>query len=426
MADNGPMWLTRSEDVVAHLYFAAAEIGSATLEFGALKIPGSLSFPNSEQRTFSFFSHGEVDLESVSINPGQIVRFDYAQGESTYSFISEVLEISEAQTSAMEDSIPNAIERNERRLVRRHRVMGRSGFQVTTDRIGDRVPLPLYDVASAGLSVVVSARNNLKVGEGFVATIHVPGCEPVACRQSFATCVRSRVILSGSWPVAASPASRMAIVSGSHRRWPSWTERNARCADPKWCRPRRCDDGSGVRPLGAGRYGLGRERTASGSMVAEHDGMLVPPLTAVGGYAWDRLGVFGGLAVARVSTTVITTDAEAQSTRMAIRPSAELRYWFTETGTDTPLFFANVGAHWVIPSTTESANQASKADQAALDEAADEAAGRIGAIGGNFGVGAEVRWKNAHLGIRTDIVITRFDTSNAQTRLSSAFGREQH
>ena len=60
--------------------------------------------------------------------------------------------------------------------------MGRTGFQVTSDRIGDRVPLPLYDVASAGLSIVVSARNNLKVGEGFSATLHVPGCEPVACQ----------------------------------------------------------------------------------------------------------------------------------------------------------------------------------------------------------------------------------------------------
>ena len=177
-------------------------------------------------------------------------------------------------------------------------------------------------------------------------------------------------------------------------------------------------------PSGLGDMAWVESDQLSGSMVAEHDGMLVPPLTAVGGYAWDRVGVFGGLAVARVSTTVITTDAEAQSTRMAIRPSAELRYWFTETGTDTPLFFANVGAHWVIPSTTESATQASKADQAALDEAADEAAGRIGAIGGNLGVGAEVRWKNGlGLGIRTDVVITRFDTSNAQTQTVSSLIR---
>ena len=216
----------------------------------------------------------------------------------------------------------------------------------------------------------------------------------------------------------------MAIVSGSHRRWPSWTERHARCAGPKWCRSCRSDDGGGVRPLGAGRYGLGRERTAEriDGRRARRDVGAAPH--CVGGYAWDRVGVFGGLAVARVSTTVITTDAEAQSTRMAIRPSAELRYWFTETGTDTPLFFANVGAHWVIPSTTESATQASKADQAALDEAADEAAGRIGAIGGNLGVGAEVRWKNGlGLGIRTDVVITRFDTSNAQTQTVSSLIR---
>lgn len=183
MAENGPMWLTRSEDVVAHLYFAAAEIGSATLELGAHKIPGSLSFPNSEQQTFSFFSHGEVDLSTVSIESGQIVRFDYAQGESTYSFISEVLEITDAQARRRwKIRFPNAIERNERRLVRRHRVMGRAGFHVTTDRLADRAPLPLYDVASAGLSIVVATRNNLKVGEGFSATIHIPGCEPVACQ----------------------------------------------------------------------------------------------------------------------------------------------------------------------------------------------------------------------------------------------------
>ena len=162
----------------------------------------------------------------------------------------------------------------------------------------------------------------------------------------------------------------------------------------------------------------------SGSMVAERDGMLVPPLTAVGGYAWDRIGIFGGFSVARVSTTIITTDSEARSTRMAIRPSAEVRYWFNDVGAERPLFFANVGAHWVIPSTTETAGQASEADQAALDEAAKEAAGRIGAIGGNIGVGAEVRWENGMgLGIRTDIVITRFDTSNAQTQTVSSLIR---
>lgn len=177
-------------------------------------------------------------------------------------------------------------------------------------------------------------------------------------------------------------------------------------------------------PSGLGDMAWVESDQLSGSMVAERDGMLVPPLTAIGGYAWDRVGLFGGLSMARVSTTVITTASEARSTRMAIRPSAEVRYWFTDVGPEQPLFFANVGAHWIIPATTETAEQASEADQTALDEAAKEAAGRIGAIGGAVGVGAEVRWSNGlGLGIRTDMVITRFDTSNAQTQTVSSLIR---
>ena len=74
MSDTGPMWLTREEDVVSHLYFAAAEIGSATMEFGSFQVPGSLSFPNPEQGTFSFFTHGEVDISANPIGEGDVVR----------------------------------------------------------------------------------------------------------------------------------------------------------------------------------------------------------------------------------------------------------------------------------------------------------------------------------------------------------------
>ena len=181
MSDKAPMWLTRSEDVVAHLYFAAAEIGSAIMEIGSLKIPGSLSFPNAESCTFSFFSHGEVDLKATAVTPGSVVRFDYNQGESTYSFISEVSDISDQQTRRRwRIRFPKAIERNERRLFRRHRVFARPGFQVNTSRVKDRAPLALFDIAAAGLSFVVSARHNLKIGESFSATIHIPGCAPIA------------------------------------------------------------------------------------------------------------------------------------------------------------------------------------------------------------------------------------------------------
>jgi hypothetical protein len=218
MSENGPMWLTRSDDVLAHLYFAAAEIGSATMELGALKIPGSLSFPNSEQGSFSFFSHGEVKLDAVTLEPGAVVRLSYSQGESTYSFISEVSEITSQQTRKRWRIIfPKAIERNEQRLVRRHRVMGRPGFQASVDRLGDRERLPLYDIAAAGLSLVVKAANNLKVGEEFSATIFVPGCEPLA----------SRIELRNLRPM---PGEKQRKLAGCRFTGLSDTDREALCS----------------------------------------------------------------------------------------------------------------------------------------------------------------------------------------------------
>ena len=118
MSETGPMWLTRDDDVVAHLYFAAAEIGAATMELGALQVPGSLSFPNPEHHTFSFFTHGEVDLSESKVGAGDVVRLRYVQGESTYTFLSEIEDISDQQARRRwRIRFPQAIERNERRLV---------------------------------------------------------------------------------------------------------------------------------------------------------------------------------------------------------------------------------------------------------------------------------------------------------------------
>ena len=53
---------------------------------------------------------------------------------------------------------------------------------MTTDRLGDRLPQKLYDIAAAGLSIVVPTRNDLKVGEGFTGSLHLPGREPIPCQ----------------------------------------------------------------------------------------------------------------------------------------------------------------------------------------------------------------------------------------------------
>ena len=185
MSESGPMWLTRDEDVVAHLYFAAAEVGKAIMEVGTVHVPGSLSFPNAEERTFSFFTHGEVDLKVASIKEGDVACFRYEQGESTYSFLSEINEISEQQTRCRwRVGFPRAIERNQRRLVRRHRVFGRPGFHMNSDHAGGlRDRFELYDVAAAGLSFVVRVANSPQPGDKISASVHLPGCEPIAMQM---------------------------------------------------------------------------------------------------------------------------------------------------------------------------------------------------------------------------------------------------
>ncbi len=181
MSETGPMWLTREEDVVSHLYFAAAEIGSATMEFGSFQVPGSLSFPNPEQGTFSFFTHGEVDLSQSPIKQGDVVRFSYSQGDATYTFLSNVEDISDqAARRRWRIKFPNAVERDQRRLVRRHRVMGRQGFQFSATMPGrGRQQVALYDVAAAGISFVFPSREKIKVGDSFSGTVEVPGTDPV-------------------------------------------------------------------------------------------------------------------------------------------------------------------------------------------------------------------------------------------------------
>jgi hypothetical protein len=179
---DGPLWLVRDEDVVSHLFFAAAEIGSATLEVGGVNISGTFSFPNAESRSISFFSTGETDLEGVEAEAGSVVRMRYSQGECAYAFLSELCEVSDsAGRRRWRVSFPTMVERNERRIVRRHRVLGRTGFKVGLDVGSVREEKSVYDISSAGVSFVVDASDKrLKLGTNFTGTVTVPGAEPIA------------------------------------------------------------------------------------------------------------------------------------------------------------------------------------------------------------------------------------------------------
>ena len=93
---DGPMWLVRDEDVLSHLFFAAAEIGKALLEVGGVDVPGTLSFPNGETRSISFFSSGDTKLDDDTAQPGAVIRLKYSQGECAYSFLTDLCEMTDA------------------------------------------------------------------------------------------------------------------------------------------------------------------------------------------------------------------------------------------------------------------------------------------------------------------------------------------
>ncbi len=184
MTENGdrPLWLVREEDVVAHLFFAAAEIGQACLEIAGIDIQGSLSFPNAESKTISFFSTGETDLGDADTKKGSVVRLKYAHGECAYSFLAELSELADAGARRRwRITFPRMVERNERRIVLRHRVMGRTGFAVHLEANGVMRELGVYDISAAGVSFVTHpGQDKLKMGKNYMGSITVPGCEPMS------------------------------------------------------------------------------------------------------------------------------------------------------------------------------------------------------------------------------------------------------
>jgi len=150
---GGSLWLNREADVVAHLFFAAAEIGNVVVEIGGEKVKATIDFPRTESRSVQLAvtdTAGEVPFRPVE---GAVARVTYQRGPASYSWLTNVVEAPSARVWSL--AYPTAIERNERRIVTRHRVLGRAGFRLHIDT-GDGVvrALPLFDASAAGLGFV--------------------------------------------------------------------------------------------------------------------------------------------------------------------------------------------------------------------------------------------------------------------------------
>ena len=172
LGQNSPQWLTTREDVIAHLYFVAAEIGAVDVEVGGRAVSGSVSFPSPESSTFSFFA--TAGAEVTAPDEGAVVRVAYRRGESEYAFLTEVSESGTGGRWRL--AFPRTIERSERRIVARHRVLAVGGFRIRIDTgEGTMVALPLVDLSTAGLSFVYEdGEIDFEVGRSRAASILMP------------------------------------------------------------------------------------------------------------------------------------------------------------------------------------------------------------------------------------------------------------
>ena len=164
----------------------------------------------------------------------------------------------------------------------------------------------------------------------------------------------------------------------------------------------------------------------TGTLVAEGDGMLRPPLTAWAGWTGSRHGVLGSMDVARLATSVRTHDQEELSIRAAIRPAVDYRLYLKPVAVGDPLPYLQLGAYGVIPLATETSDSASKSELEVLDEQAKQGQSRIGALGLRLGLGAEHRWVSGILvGARYSMVYHRSHALDEETLTVSSMLRSE-
>lgn len=167
---SGSQWLTRPDDVVAHLFYAAAEIGEARVETGGQTREGSISFPSPETGTFSFFSNSEGEKPK----DGAVVRVRYQQDSSEFAFLTELVEIPTPKRWRL--AFPRTIERNEQRLIARHQVHQFGGFRVRLDTgDGGTLAVPVHDLSTGGLSFVFDPQEHaLVTGKALAGNLVMP------------------------------------------------------------------------------------------------------------------------------------------------------------------------------------------------------------------------------------------------------------
>jgi len=172
------LYLTRPQDVQAHLVFAAMEIGHVVLTLQGRQIYGTLGSPDPDTGRLPFeVDHQLADL--IGTPPlGRAVRVTYEHRDSAYAFFSEIEESGGPLAWVLQS--PSTVERTDRRTATRLDVCEDAGFEVC---IGDGDKLrsyPLLDISNAGVGFYYDPKLMPFQTDGrHTGQLRIPGNEPV-------------------------------------------------------------------------------------------------------------------------------------------------------------------------------------------------------------------------------------------------------
>ena len=175
-----PLWLTRPEDVQAHLMYAAAEIASCVITVGGLQVHGSLAPPDMGGVPFVVDSRLQDIVETPPT--GRAVRVDYEGGTDRYTFYSEMVGTDMLRRWVLAE--PRTVQRTDRRMVARHRVIGQDGFNVIVESGSTIRTFEIMDVSNAGLAFVYkSSELSIKEGHEVMGHVEIPGLDALPLRM---------------------------------------------------------------------------------------------------------------------------------------------------------------------------------------------------------------------------------------------------
>ena len=174
---DSPLWLTRPEDIQAHLIYASSEIPSAVLTVANLQVHGRLAPPEEDSGQVAFIVDSSLDGLVNPPPPGRALKVEYEGNEDAFTFFSEMVGTDLLKRWVL--ASPKTVERTNQRLVARHLVAGNPEFGLMVQlRIG-KCDVALRDVSNAGLSFSVNSGDAPATGSITEGTLEIPGLQPV-------------------------------------------------------------------------------------------------------------------------------------------------------------------------------------------------------------------------------------------------------